>query len=78
MEKTVIISDIIIIVITTIVIIKSDRHAMMMVVDIAGEKTISTDLLPTFATVFHWLLKSFHFCEKRFFIRIIPNFIVLS
>ena len=71
--KTIIISDIIIIVITTtIVIIKSDRHAMMMVVDIAGQETISTDLLPAFAAVFYWLLKSFHFCEKRF-LRNIPN-----
>ena len=57
-RQTGVMSDIIIIiVITVIVIIKSDLHAMVMVVDIAREETISGDLLSAFSTVFHWLLQ---------------------
>ena len=32
-------------------------HAMVMVVDVAREQTVSSDLLSTFSTVFHWLLQ---------------------
>ena len=70
-------SCVIIVVITITIIIKSDLHAMVMIVDIAGEQTVSSDLLTTFAALFRWLLQfiillllllSFCFCSFVVFV----------
>ena len=69
-------TDIIIIVVIVVkIIIKSDLHTMVVIVDIAGEQTVSSDLLTTFAALFRWLLQfimllllSFCFCSFVVFV----------
>ena len=63
-----IIGIIIIFIISIKIIIKTDLHTMVVIVNIAGEKTVSSDLFTAFAAVFHWLLqfKSYCYCFSSF------------